>query len=1437
MLYVFQVDVGRMLNFDMTVALSSVESLKDTIERLHNIPAANIVLLVSGGEMLTHSTQVSYYSAGTDTNPIYMFLTGDVRLPPSLLPSVDADFDLREQVERCLELPAVYETVVRRAQLAGRIYDLAREEERLCERLVHDQHLQQQGWSAMVANVEDLTEEFRQRYRNFCEVFDKHLDKRCIYFELLRYFADDLRKLSRIPILPGLMPLAEADFHGFDEYLDNDDVFSRSQNQQASVLMAGATGMTEKTDADDEGAIGGMDANDNDKSSTSPNKKLKMGTESTDLVHPKSHISETSANSNAIRRLNLLQWITSKENRYTLQLMSDECTQGLGTFNEAIYKKLKDEIHQVILSAEQSDVLEIKGLSERLCKLEEFIYKIKNMVKDQKELSTAFHQNQNRAINLRDASILPDLCASHQSQLKVMLQNHFKIRDYRRCIGKAKDELSMHLQARLHRIDVVENAMSEADNRLLFHHRCLRRVERHIHIIEQIHQAPHMYVAAVTEVMRRKIFSNEFRLWASKLAEDFETIHSEEMSRRNRFNANFEGHFLNILFPGMNDMPPAFANENPLIFDARLPNITHTDIDMLTHYLPEMASQIRLPDMEPVIYFFVSRSGIHQRERLEDLLKRKRASEAGMAKYQQPVEDAEEGAAMAASIKLPQLQRLNELRQQGKSEANFEESETDTETEFEKVPASSQSVATSTSDIQLEVFTKSTATEQPIVQSAETLTEESEESIRSEIDRMRIMLGTMSKLAFNSIQLTRSDLTNFRQQTETHRDDMLWTLQSFNDQCNILRMQCNARDEMLQANDEKRLQELKQLRETASDRELELQKMQERTYEMEAVKIKYAAMEMELGELRDRLSKQDLEKDKAVAEAREKLIHEHKTEIESLRQRFKLMTSMEYAPTEGSSLEKIERSITLSPDYIERAYHETILAQQRAELEAEKDKAVAVAIELERSVSVMANAGILKDMLEEKERQLDQLREKDLMLTKENFQLKTRLDALTNEEGNSWLKEKIEYLNRDKCRLEEELNVEKSRRLEMETSVAALKGSTYDQTALSRSKSSTATTSQKFIVLKSCSKGDLVFVVWSVRHGQFIVVQDSPSLYFVHGDSLAGLNLRLPQPNEATPSIPMPYYAVGRVIEKECCQARKVTSSTFMQADENRYRVSRGSKFYRIKLAPFRQTTRQEPFSCSINRSVSHVESHSEVATSTTVAPSGSAIVTTTGMGAVCLAAAVSIGITNQDVVDMPSSTGASTAITVATTTQPSSSLKYKERALSINSINEEDDEPISMLSDRCRYTSVGEEDETPAAIVAASTSSKQISEEEQPVTITQPHSVITEQPTASKLIMDIVLASTAMSVTTTTNTTTFTSTTNTINTDTLSSCSDEEDVQPLIQQSETFPIRNLATASSERTDQDLPSILNSMATNTSEDSDEYRSLEPKDETDFPILE
>ncbi|KAH8343875.1 hypothetical protein KR084_000954 [Drosophila pseudotakahashii] len=1226
MLYVFHVDVGRMLSFDMNVALQSVEHLKDTIQKLHNIPAANIVLLVSGGEMLTHSTQVSCYSAGTDTNPIYMFLTGEERPAPTISNS-DADAELRRQVEESHRLPPVLETVRQRAQLAQHMRELARKEEDQCERLVHEQHLQQQGWSAVVANMEDLTNEFRERFHNFCSSFDRHLQKRESYLELLRNFADDLKQLGRIPILPALMSLAEADFHGFDELLENDDVFT-AQQQPAQQQQ----GLTESSQAD------------------SPNKKLKMGEEAeTDSGDQQERVSQTSTSSSSLARrhnLNLLQWISSKGNHSALQLMSDECIQGLDIFSADIYDKLKEEVKQIIKMANQGDVKEIKGLGDRLCKLEEFKFRIKKMVQEQKEQALALQQNEARAQNLRDNSVLPDLCLSHRSQLQVMLENHTKIREYCRCIANSKDELGRNLHTRLRRIVWIENGMSEFDNRLLFNHRCLRRAERHISIIEQIHRAPSTYVAAVAEVVRRKIFSDEFRQWATRLSVDFDRIHSEELRRRREFNASFEGHFLNILFPGMADMPPAFANEHPLSFDTRLPPLSRSDMELLSSQLPELAGQLQLPDMKPVIDFFVLRSG----------------------KNGEQDQEQEQDTPLLAP-------RLAELQgQTGTSDC-----ETDTETEFEKLSTTSRCVATSTSASLVEQIARSTATEDLLMLSAGTLTEENAGSIQ----RMRSDMENMSKLARACLAEARSNLGIFRSDAANYQDELQSELHLLRDKCNVLRMQCEARE----------------------------QKSQE-----------------QLEEMRLKLQLAEQEKQTAVAQAREQLIHEHKTELESLRCRFKLMTSMERSPSD-SSLEKLERPTSSASVASANAGVDIdqLLAQQRQELLAQKERAISEAVDSERSLwqsrllplnseSVMANVGILKDMLADKERQLDQLREQNKILTQESYQLKTRLEMITNEDGNSWLKEKIDYLNKDKCRLEEELSHEKSRRQEMETSVAAMRSSAYDLNVggpLTRSKSGVSS-GHRSIALEGCARGDLVFVVWSMRHAQFMVVQDSLTLYFVHADSLAGLQLTAPaaptpalEPSLAVVElnqIPLPYYAIGRVIDKEYCQARK---------DDNRYRVSRGSKFYRIKLAPLpsRNASRRE-----------RLESSSSAAVASP-----------------------------RDVIDAPTS---------------SSSVyqSFKQRTVSITSVNEEDDESASLLSERCRYISVSEEDELHAAggsvsaittavatatsTVSAATTTTTATAVAGPTTTaataaTQAQSVITEQPTASsKLKLDLLLAS-----------------------------------------------------------------------------------------------
>jgi RB1-inducible coiled-coil protein 1 len=68
----------------------SVHSLTQAIERQYAIPANSQVLLVSGGETLVLTSRVCSYSAGTDTNPIFMFCSDvDQKNPPAPWPSIE----------------------------------------------------------------------------------------------------------------------------------------------------------------------------------------------------------------------------------------------------------------------------------------------------------------------------------------------------------------------------------------------------------------------------------------------------------------------------------------------------------------------------------------------------------------------------------------------------------------------------------------------------------------------------------------------------------------------------------------------------------------------------------------------------------------------------------------------------------------------------------------------------------------------------------------------------------------------------------------------------------------------------------------------------------------------------------------------------------------------------------------------------------------------------------------------------------------------------------------------------------------------------------------------------------------------------------------------------------------------------------------------------
>lgn len=167
---------------------SSVTHLKRAIASQCQIPEEKQVLLISGGESLSESARVCTYNAGIDTNPIFLFSKSAIesQTPP---PCVDygSDHDMRERVEGCIALQQPnFNTVVARTEMAQQLFDMAKEQLHICERLVHDQHLQQQGWAAVVANLEDFANAFKISASQLKEGFQRFITNREFYEDMLQ---------------------------------------------------------------------------------------------------------------------------------------------------------------------------------------------------------------------------------------------------------------------------------------------------------------------------------------------------------------------------------------------------------------------------------------------------------------------------------------------------------------------------------------------------------------------------------------------------------------------------------------------------------------------------------------------------------------------------------------------------------------------------------------------------------------------------------------------------------------------------------------------------------------------------------------------------------------------------------------------------------------------------------------------------------------------------------------------------------------------------------------------------------------------------------------------------------------------------------------------------------------------------------------------------
>ncbi|XP_050084411.1 RB1-inducible coiled-coil protein 1 isoform X2 [Anopheles aquasalis] len=1327
MMYVFHVDQGRMLTFEMNWMFEDIRKLKEVIERHHAIPARSIVLLVSGGEMLVNDSRVCNYATGTDTNPIYMFSTNaDELLPPSPGPS-NTEVDVETLVHKSCELPVAYATVVSRAQLAQKICEMAREEFKRCEALVHEQHLQQQGWAAVVANMEDTVKEFTERCDNFFRYYEDHLRLREEHVGILRDFDKNLQQLADIPILSKLMEHADSRPYGvFDEVFHRSSVTAASgsagstsrvvsssginQTQQAAITAGQpmANGEPSKTDSDKIGqeAAGGMVGGSSSSSGSAVAAETEQALALTDVERAKG--------------ISLLDWISASEGQLTLKRMAEECRIELEKFDQKLLDTFNDRIGHAVNLSQNNEIKVVKGLEERLCGLDQLLADARKIVQDQNELAQSIQMNQTRANNLGDASVLPDLCTLHQKHLLLMLENHNKMCEYRRRCTQSKDQLSSNISKRLTYIIRVETKVSEHDNYMLFYRTSLKRLQKHLSIIEQIHMAPTMYVSAVTEVVRRRMFSSSFLRWASDLACRLMAIYNEEVMRRQEFTAQFEGHFLSTLFPGMSDLPPSYAIQAPSVFDSSLPALDKQDLEELSRFLPELTEQNPLPNIASVIDFFQTRSVEQQQQQQQQ----QQSSSSSTNKDETSGSDASK----SNDSKGP----LNVARRQGSDQKIDAGSEVDME-EFEKVHNQTnterQDEATQVDDLRTPTCSVATSTDMVEQVCVETLTEDNLGTTRLEVERLKALLRSFHDLSLRSISVLREQLANVRSESAANRAQFQAQLLAINQAWHDIQQVARNRErETIQQLTVDHELEMNDLRKSIHQKDEEIQSLRSDNSTMKASQIETVSsyeqekrqLSEQITEMREVIARLEcqlaeavgVDRQKAIEEAVQQLEKQHRSDMETLRCRYKLMASVDKSPSD-TSLEKIEK-----PDMIDLAVHEQLLAQAREDLGREKERAIKAAIEeerqrweknaiasgsnrLQRSYAGGSSPGttptgsqdVYKRILEEKDRQLEELREKEALLVRENMRMKETIQSLSDPELSMCdvnYREQLEALETDRQRLTEELD-----------------GRREEVTALLDEKQSLARELDKHrkdsAQLVSCSEGDTVSFVWNPAYTQYTVMQASEFLYFLHESSYAELGLQTLVPGE----IPRVTFGVGTVIHKEFCHARR---------DDNRYRVARGTRFYRIKLKPVNLNRKSKGRSSkssssggtrTMESSLQHQPDRAVVVVTTipssiqanrlidsfaqTEVPSAtSTLITTTSSSTTTVAATtVTSGTT---LIGSPGSpTGSSRDMTDSGVVRSS----YRERNISIT---DEDDIPPVIGSDgsidRIRYQSVCEEDD-----------------------------------------------------------------------------------------------------------------------------------------------
>ncbi|XP_048452076.1 RB1-inducible coiled-coil protein 1 [Rhincodon typus] len=604
-LYVFLVNTGTTLTFDTELAVQTVADLKHAIQAKYKIATQHQVLVVNGGECMVADRRVCSYSAGTDTNPIFLYNKEMIlcdRAPTIPKTTFSAENEMGLKVEESLMMPAVFHTVASRTQLAVEMYEVAKKLCSFCERLVHDEHLQHQGWAAIMANLEDCTHSFQKLLAKFENAYSNYEHSVEDIKQKLTNLGTAVSVMAKIPLLECLTR------HSYREC-------------QERLKLPTQNGSTEEETEDVKSTSSAVCSAKPTVSRNSPSSSTSFGCSAQNsVIQQEGKYTETiedrtlktvaedefKVDDQAFFNVSLLDWVNVQDRPNDVESLVRKCFDSMNRLDPEILQPFLAECHETIAKLDNQNMKAIKGLEDRLYALDQMIASCNRLVNEQKELAQGFLANQQRAENLKDPSVLPDLCLSHANQLMIMLTNHKKLLDIKQKCTTAKQELANNLQVRLKWCCYVMLHADQNGEKLQALLRLLTELQERIRIVEALSTVPQMYCLAVVEVVRRKMFTKHYREWASALVKEGKQFYEAERVKRESFGKLFRRSFLrNRLFKGLDSWPPSsFCTYKPRKFDFELPDVSLTDLQFLQSCCPsEVQPFLRIPtlcDFEPL---------------------------------------------------------------------------------------------------------------------------------------------------------------------------------------------------------------------------------------------------------------------------------------------------------------------------------------------------------------------------------------------------------------------------------------------------------------------------------------------------------------------------------------------------------------------------------------------------------------------------------------------------------------------------------------------------------------------------------------------------------------------------------------------------------------------------------------------------------------------